>query len=160
MVYIKGGTYGKMESDGCTDNSEPIEVREYKISHKMYFAKNSKNWDNGGVAFISTSKQSGEEILGRVWKITNSQFNEVCSQEGSWYDEKVDLGTLDEIPIWTVTSLNKLETTKPSDSYLKTIIAGLKETYKKLNDNDICSYLIKKDGIKNNYDIKKLKELC
>ena len=96
---------------------------------------------------------------GRMWKITEEQFSEIWKQEGSLYDEKIDLGRDDEgVPIWTITSKYKSNFSKPSDNYLKTIIAGLKETHH-LSDKDIMKYLMKTPGIKDNFKEKDLDSL-
>jgi hypothetical protein len=86
--------------------------------------------------------------LCRMWKITDNQYNEVKRQEGTWYGKEILLGDEDGIPIYTITNHAVLTNiSKPSDTYIKTIALGLKETYS-FTDKKVVHYLITKRGIK------------
>lgn len=167
--YIIGGIpkYGNKPNPGCTEKTLPSENHLYLIPHRLYFAlpndkKKTENWCNGGVAFIEPNKEENKDhwTKGRIWKITKEQYEEVWKQEGKlWYDLPLDLGGRDGVPIKTITHNSKLSNVlRPSISYLKTIIVGLKET-NNMNDNDIISYLIGKEGITNNYTKNELMEI-
>src|SRR5574341_1718049 len=153
MCYILGGQFqwGGSSVEGCRDKTLPKEDKPYIIHHGLFFAKSSELWDNGGVAFILPECDESKHTYGRMWKVTVEQFSEIWDQEGKdWYNIKVDLGEDDNgIPIWTITSDSKLKFNKPSDNYLKTIIAGLRETFH-LDDRRIMEYLIETPGVKDN----------
>ena len=82
MCYIKGGTPegSARKCDGCfRDRSDPIESRPISLNFELYFAGQSKTWGNGGVAFIRDSSERGL-TLGRMYLITDEQFNDVVMQ--------------------------------------------------------------------------------
>ena len=162
ICYIKGGKFrwGGSIASGCTDKTLPIKNEPWKIPYGLYFAMSSRPWNNGAVAFVTTSRDESILTYGRRWKVTEEQFLEICTQEGeSWYNEKIDLGQDDEgVPICTITSKYQLNLNKPSDNYIKTIIAGLTET-SHLNKKDIMKYLMKTPGIKDNFKEKDLEPL-
>ena len=161
ICYITGDRFrwGGSLASGCKDKTLPKENRPFIIPHGLFFAKSSSSWGNGGIAFVTPKRDESMHTYGRMWKITEEQFSKIWDQEGSWYDEKIDLGRDDEgVPIWTITSKYKLNFSKPSDNYLKTIIAGLKETHH-LSDKDIMKYLMKTPGIKDNFKEKDLDSL-
>ena len=150
--------YGLKECNGCTNKTLPSENYEYLIPYRLYFAlpsgEKTSNWGPGGVAFINPDEEKDKShwTKGRIWKITREQFEEIKEQEGpTWYSKEITLDEKDGIPIITITNPKKIARIKPpSDRYLKTIIEGLKETYN-MESDDIVSYLIEKEGIKNNY---------
>lgn len=141
---------------GCTDKSLPLEDRPIKIPYSLYFAlpnniKSTSNWGIGGVAFISNT-ESEDLTVGRMWKVTRPQFEEIWTQEGrGWYNEKIELGTEDGLNIYTITNkiiLNNI--LAPSVNYLKTIKDGLREC-SGMTSEEIANYLIAKKGIKEFY---------
>jgi hypothetical protein len=111
-------------------------------------------WGAGGVAFINPSKEKEKKYWTkcRIWNITRDQYEEIWKQEGKRnYSEEIILGKKRGIPIIAIMNPNILTNIlPPSESYLKTIIEGLKETYD-LDNNSILSYLIDKEGIRNHY---------
>jgi len=79
-----------------------------------------------------------------MWKITTDQYEEVRTQEGrSWYDLPISLGEdEDGTPINTITNSQVLKNIlAPSDSYKKTIVEGLRETYPKMSEAEIVDYI-------------------
>lgn len=61
---------------------------------------------------------------------------------------EIPLGDNGGVPIYTITNKAVLSNIiRPSDTYIKTIALGLKETYK-FNEHEIADYLIDKGGIK------------
>lgn len=186
LCYIRGGKpEGAAKSyPGCTDKTLPTDNEEIYICSELYFAKRSRNWEDGGVAFIKTNFDEQQETLGRMYLITKEQFIDVVKQEtdfngelmidfdralsegslvfreGSWYGNIIFLGYQQDKPIFTFTNQdNILPTTKPSNKYLRTIVKGIHETYDYLNTLEIVDYLISKQGVFENYSREDLEAL-
>jgi hypothetical protein len=156
LCYIEGGRplYGTRFHNGCTDKSPPVHEAPITIHHSLYFAlpagiRKTENWGDGGVAFISPHQDQETSTLSRMWKITRAQYEEVKDQEGAtWYNHEIKLGEEDGIPIYTITNKTILRNIlEPSETYLKTIALGLKETYR-FDEEKTTNYLIEKKGIK------------
>lgn len=183
--YIKGGTFKGNTKDylGCTNKSLPLKEKSIYIPHDLYFAKQSKSWNNGGVAFIRTNKNENVKTLGRIYLITKEQFSEIIRQETnykkdftidfelaeskghleildkSWYGNIIFLGDESKCPIFTFTNIINLdEFSRPSVEYLKVIMKGIISGFK-LNTDEIVKYLINTPGIFNNYKAKELEVL-
>ncbi|MFC1956364.1 hypothetical protein ACFLWZ_07635 [Chloroflexota bacterium] len=92
---------------------------------------NSRNWENGGVAFLDYSTPS--DTLGRMWLIKRNQYDELRILEGqTWYDKEILLGDKDGTPIYTIThSIRYTPDVAPSERYLRTIEEGLAEIFSK-----------------------------
>ncbi|MFH1223815.1 MAG: hypothetical protein V1647_05695 [Pseudomonadota bacterium] len=166
LCYISGDqpTYGQKPAKGCADKSLPLENRPIRIPFSLYFAlpdkrNETQNWGKGGVAFIRNTR-SGDFTLGRMWKVTMAQYEEIRDQEGrGWYDVEIPLGEEEGVPVYTITNgqiLNNI--LPPSRLYLKTIIQGLKETFN-VTSEQIAAYLLTKDGIRNFYKQSELLEI-
>jgi len=142
MVYILGGDLGKRIYQGCSDKTEPEDLGWIKIPHRLYFAKKSELWDNKGVAFLSCFKEKNPEYhaMVRLWKIKESQFREIKSQEGRFYNKTVELGEKEGYKIFTFTGCWEQEIEDPSESYLEVILNGLKEATG-WADHEIKTYL-------------------
>lgn len=162
--YILGGKFrwGGKPNNKCRDSTLPKENRVFIIPHRLYFANNSDWWQGNGVAFISPEPDKDAYTYGRMWKITKEQFEHIWKEEGNgknWYNKKLDLGQENGIPIYTITHSSELQFSTPSDNYVKTIIAGLKETYN-LSDEKIIKYLIEKLGVKAHFSEQDLNTIC
>ena len=161
LCYIRGGKFiwGGRDARGCTDKNLPKANEQISIPCRLYFAKSSTNWDNGGVAFISPNKELDEssQTLGRIWKITKEQYEQIRNQEGrGWYGREIPLGMKDNSPVYTITNTTILTPyNQPSEGYLKTIALGIKETAN-WNNEKIFQYLKEKAGIKSQVDKDKL----
>jgi len=147
VCYIKGGEcgYNGVAYEGCADKSEPLEDRPIIVPHRMYFAQRSRTWEYGGVSFISPYQDSSEKTLGRMYLITEEQFEDIHRQEGNsaeWYDHIIELGEADGYKILTITNSRILETTRPIEAYLQVIEDGLKETYPDMSKQEINQYLL------------------
>lgn len=170
--YISGGKpKGSTKTyKGCTDKTPAIKSQAIRIPGSIYFAKKSKTWHNGGVAFLNTDTKGSTP--GRMHLITEEQFDEVLYQETgsknhikpdlniaineghliirpeSWYGKVVFLGNEDGIPIFTFTNSIFLEQeiNEPNIDYVNTIRVGLMETWC-LNEQEIDCYLADKKGI-------------
>jgi len=167
LCYIKGGIpqYGKKCNNGCTDKTPPLENKTITISYPLYFAlpnsqKETSNWGAGGVAFINPQENKSVKTLCRMWKITEHQYKEVRQQEGvSWYNKEIRLGDDNGIPIFTITHFPILTNIiSPSDTYIKTIASGLRETYG-FTVEHIIDYLLDKEGIQNRIEKDRLTKI-
>ncbi len=182
LCYIKGGkpNGAKTTYDGCNNKSLPAENEVFYFNFELYFAKESRNWDNGGVAFIRTLLEPQELTIGRIYLITKGQLIDIAKQETgtktelkidfdktiedgsyifkrpSWYGNILYLGQHNGNPIFTLTNENDLQPfTKPSKNYIKTIVEGIKEAHN-FDEKTILKYLRTKGGIKMNYDNQEL----
>ena len=162
LCYIFGGKFkwGGTCLRGCTDKSPPVADKPIRIPYRLYFAGRSNGWGGSGVAFIYPKYEPDESkwTLGRMWKITCKQYEEVKRQEGRRYNHEICLGEKEGLLVLTITSKNPLTPNKPSVKYLKTMILGLRETYS-MTDEDIVKYLEDKKGIRHNYTKEQLKEI-
>ncbi len=180
--YIKGGQPQGATTNyqGCNDTKMPTESENLYISSELYFAQNSGNWDNGGVAFIRTHFEPQASTFARMYLITKGQLVDIARQETkteteltldfdkaisggsfifkkrSWYGNLLYLGKQNNYPIFTLTNKNDLQAvTKPSHNYLRTIIKGIKEAHD-FDDKTIFDYLKIKKGIVDNYTDEEL----
>jgi len=144
MHYIKGGVcrFNGSYYDGCTDKSEPIDIRPCLIKHDLYFGNESSKWGYGGVAFLDSNRNEKAATLGRMYLITEEQFEEIHEQEGpGWYDKVLNLGMEDGFPIKTFTHSTLFPKNKPSSEYVDVIKKGLNETYPAMSDGEITAYM-------------------
>lgn len=143
MIYINGDESSKFANhDGCKDKSEPIDSKPYIIRRRIYFAKHSGKW-NGGVSFLNY--RSLGKTLGKIYKITKSQFLDIMKQEQRLkdYDTLLYVGKYNRVPIFTFTALHKLkDIEKPSSDYIGVIKEGIKDTYN-YTDIQIDKYIEK-----------------
>jgi len=149
MVYIYGGTYRNRNYKGCTDITPPKDLGWQFVPHRLYFAKHSSLWNNGGVAFLTCEKESCSDYhaVVRLWQITQNQFEEIHNQEGKvWYYRILSLGNKDGLEIKTFTGCWSNELNTPCEDYLYIISKGLKETTG-WSDKEIESYLIRMQTI-------------
>lgn len=183
MLYSRWKAYrSNREYKGCKDKTMPSDSKAIEIKAELYFAKSSKTWSGGGAAFIQPNKQN--LTLGKMYLITTEQFTELVKQEirfggkfepdlnlaiknghlitlpETWYGKILFLGYEKEIPIFTFTNIDFLESeiNAPSAHYLEKNILGLKETYH-LNEESILKYLSCKRGIKGKISEKVLKQM-
>ncbi|MCP9199150.1 hypothetical protein MKO06_04470 [Gramella sp. GC03-9] len=174
MCYIAGGTPAGalVNFRGCADRTPPVESGPVKIPYELYFAKRSPTWNGGGICFLRPGKDEEAETLGRRYLINTGQFIDLVRQELKIEDKIVVdfeqlkergyyncfskgrygmllyLGEVKGLPVITFTSETYLENeiNKPDETYLSTIIKGLKETYD-LNTMELKEYLQDKTGV-------------
>lgn len=174
--YIAGGKPegSKTEYPGCRDKTPPRENRPTNLKHALYFAGHSKSWD-AAIAFVRYAS-SDALTYGRMFLISYGQFNDVVRQENARnvpgaivvppYDElargdhwQIDgyrtygrflkTGVEDGHPVLTLTATqDDFAVGKPSEAYVKTIAAGLEETYPCMRKSEILDYLSKTEGIR------------
>ena len=156
LCYLVGGrpSLGKQEHRGSKDTAPPAMDRLLAITHSLYFAlpegsTRTRNWGEGGVAFIDPEADPHAKTICRMWRITAEQYRDVRQQEGhALYDREILLGRAEGLPILTVTHGRRLgNVLPPSRAYLKTIAIGLRETAG-LSDEEIVEYFQHKAGIK------------
>lgn len=108
----------------CDDRTPPSDDRPFEFAYNMYFAKSAVCWDRGGKAFLDLSKPG--HAYGRIYRITGDQYEQVKYMEGSDYSQKVDLGIIDGIPVYTFTDTQTNADLKlPSYRYYEVIKNGL-----------------------------------
>jgi len=189
LCYIQGGEISgaNMVYPGCRDKTPPIMDKQIMIPHELYFSKESSIWENLGVAFIKPIKDKNKMTLGRMYLISSEQFIEVVRQENglsplddrlkidfenllqkdsmqifaNWYNTIVNLGSRDDVPIFTFTSNwseTEIELNLPGHNYLKILIKGIKETAG-WSDPEVVDYLLKQTGINGNMDKEEISTL-
>ena len=138
MMYINGGKYATEE--GCQDKSEPLEYRKYIFDHPIYFAGESRKW-TGGMAFLDYENEG--KSYGKIYKIKMSQFKTIFEQENELYNVIVLLDYIEDLPVLTFTSKNKLNNllNNPSHRYTSIIKEGLNDLEYGLTENEINEYL-------------------
>ncbi len=156
LTYIKGGKYplwGNKE-DPCLNTTSPSDNKLWKFKHKVYFGAKK------GVAFIENEEQEEEKYLGRIWKITKGQFDEIHGKEGNLYKgEPIPIGIYDDgidIKTFTTKDESKIIIKKPDPNYIITIAIGLNEIG--LSVNEIIEYLFTLGVIEGEYSFDELKK--
>ena len=92
--YLRGGKVAGMsiQQPGARDTHVPFRIpptsacptASMVVPHRMFFAKVSPWWSNGGVAFLDCEKKEENEELHthlRLWRISLEQFSDVFAQE-------------------------------------------------------------------------------
>lgn len=185
LCYIKGGQPkgAKTTYEGCNDKTLPADNEDFYICSEFYFARESGNWDNGGVGFIRTLFEPQASTIGRIYLVTKGQLIDIAKQETStkteltidfdraieegsyifkqpsWYGNILYLGQQHGYPIFTLTNENDLQPlVKPSKNYIKTISEGIKEAHN-FDDRTILEYLRNKGGVNGNYDDQELLDI-
>ena len=92
--YLRGGKVAGMsvEQPGARDQHVPFTVPPTKecpttsmvVPHRLFFAKVSPWWSNGGVAFLDVSESETDERMHshlRLYRISLEQFCDVFAQE-------------------------------------------------------------------------------
>lgn len=126
--------------NGCADCSAPLEDRSYEFPYDITFAGRASSWGNQGKAFLDDSKNG--MALGRIYKISRAQFEEIQRKEGRDYTKRICLGVEEGIPVYTFTT-DQLPAVNnsPSADYLEVILKGLIETYPKKSELALRVYL-------------------
>ena len=81
MVYLRGGTLpgNSRVYSGANDPALPTDDVAFALPGAQFFCGDSRAW-SGGVAFLDTT-QRHTRSLGRGYRITADQFNDVIAQE-------------------------------------------------------------------------------
>ena len=130
----------------CRDKTPPKDERPLILEHPIYFSNRSSTWNNQGVAFLDVQKEG--KAYGKMYLITKQQFMDIHEREGSsknWYNEVVELGNENGMPILTFTHTpRQQEDVIPSMDYVDVIKKGIRETYPELSEEDIDLYLMER----------------
>ncbi len=102
---------------------------------KIFFARKSPIWENKGMAFVEKSANDMDYILGRLYKVTEQQLNELQIKVGNsiaiyGVKEKLPL-RFNGLDIFTLTCKNRINANcpcSPAQSFKQTILDGLVET--------------------------------
>lgn len=113
--------------DSCDDKTFPAESREFVFPHPIFFGGESIRWDKCGTAFLNADVSG--KALGRIYKITNNQFEQIMFLEGRKYSRRVDLEQIDGVPVVTFTNSNGQYQNAPSCEYYNTVLRGMMETF-------------------------------
>jgi len=81
LRYIEGGKLSGTDREytGCRDKTHPRQSRPLTIRHELFFACRSSLW-NAAMGFVRES-ESDCRTLGRMYLITDEQFDQVVRQE-------------------------------------------------------------------------------
>ncbi|MDR3166470.1 MAG: hypothetical protein LBT93_00885 [Treponema sp.] len=133
--YIQGGKYQGKVYKGCEDKTDPRRRRAAILPYERYFAQKSKFWDEGGVAFLDKDKPS--VVLGKMYLISEDQFEAVKEQEGRWYQTLLCFEKVDGHPVKSFTNDKRCNENPPSERYRQVISAGMREM---LEDKDLLKF--------------------
>lgn len=125
----------------CSDTTPPVADMQFQLPYSIYFAASSTLWEDKAVAFLDDGKAGN--ALGRIYKITRAQYEEVKLQEGTKYTKMVDLGEVEGLPVYTFTDVElRSDFGEPSTAYFDTILEGLVETYPEMDKDELRKYLL------------------
>ena len=162
MCYLTGDLFPGMgrAPKACDNPSEPLNEIPFLIQYNMYFGNESGTWDGKGVSFLDITKPG--KAYGVAYLITQEQYNHVCREENSgkepsksisWYNSKVSLGELNNIPVMTLTNNMFRGYNEPCSRYLEVLHDGIKDHYPDLSDEEITMYLNSRNEDKQNTKI-------
>ncbi len=152
-VYLTGGpipgsTTGRIQ-EGARDTSPPTGDRPFVIERSLLFTGRSPQWGDGGTAAIDSDHNPITPTLGRAYRITSGQFEDVFRQENlepeilsvdletlaarghldlsSRKYGRVDVvGAIDNELVLTITTPGRPSNLQPAhQSYLEVMAAGL-----------------------------------
>ena len=127
LCYVKGGVAPNGRPyTGCSDKTLWDADFTADVPGRMYFARESKSWDGGGVAFFLPEGE-GETHM-RFYRITYGQLKDIQEQEGNtpgWYGNMALLGVYRGLPAFTLTSKRPQRQNAPADSYISLIRKAL-----------------------------------
>jgi hypothetical protein len=97
------------------------------LPYEIYFGKESKSWGGGGVAFLDAEKPS--VVLGRMYLVSEEQFEDIRTQEGRWYNRTLEFecDQIKDCPIKSFTHDTRCKENPPSLTYRGVIQSGMKE---------------------------------
>jgi hypothetical protein len=174
--YIAGGTApgASRALPGARDQRLPDSWRALRVPGRLYFYGHSRTWGGAPAAFEPAApvEHPGAEIFARAWRLAWDQLEDVLAQENGRdsdaldvergalvegfsmlagpgrYDRLVCLGTLEGLPVLTLTAPGPPESVTPaapSLDYLIHIVNGLRETFD-LEGPAIMDYLAGASG--------------
>ena len=163
--YLTGGSPDGSSSrlyPACTAGDEVLADRPVRIPHRLYFARESRNWNGGAVAFLDLPRVDPAPTYGRARLITHEQLDHLVTEENAghpttvpltalrggptelrddgWYRTLLPLGELEGAPAVTLTGRPK-PPRPPDPAYVATLRAGLIEAWPDLTSAEVDAYL-------------------
>jgi hypothetical protein len=163
--YLTGGSPDGSTSrhyPACAAGDEVLADRAVRVPHRLHFARASRNWNGGAVAFLDLRRVDPAPTYGRAWLITLEQLDHLVTEENAghptsvpraalrggptdlrdegWYRTLLPLGELDGVPAVTLTGRPKPRR-RPDPAYLVTLRAGLAEAWPDLAPAEVDAYL-------------------
>jgi len=181
--YIQGGATPSGSTrpspyPGCRLKADPLDARSYSLPYRLYFARHSTIWHDGGVAFVGDPAPVDRPTLARIFLLRTQQLEDVVAQENSakpgdieldigdtvrvgyqdvrntgWYRRVLHCGDIEDLPVLTCTAAEgqaEVRAVAPSIEYLRWVVVGLHESWK-LSPTKIAEYLIEAPGISLSY---------
>jgi hypothetical protein len=163
-AYLSGGrpAGATRTYPGARDPAPPVDDRPLLLPGWIFFAWESPTW-GGGIAFYDPEGEG--TVYARAYRISHDQFSDLAAQEmrrvpgddldlsrvlerrrhsyGPGRYETLHLvGELDDLPVLTFTAPadHSLPANPPADSYLATIVRGLRECHG-LSEEEARAYL-------------------
>ncbi len=168
LRYLQGGpiprTTNGQHQESARDQSPPSADQPFAIDRTLFFAGQSVRWGGGGVAFLDADTKPDTPTLGRAWRITLGQFEDVFRQENGldavrkidlerlvdhsrldlakrWYGRVEVVGQIDSLPVITLATPDPLAERRPAHiSYLSIIADGLAESWS-MDHGEAAQYL-------------------
>ena len=173
IVYLTGGviphsTTGRIQ-EGARDNSLPTGDRPITIDRTLVFAGSSGQWGDGGTAAVDPDLDRSTPTLGRAYRITCRQFEDVFRQENressavpldldaltrdgyvdlsnGKYGRAVVVGSVgDELAVTITTRERPTSLRAAHTSYLSVMAKGLMESWG-LSEKAAAEYLATRAG--------------
>ncbi|MCI2061486.1 MAG: hypothetical protein LKJ83_01780 [Eubacteriaceae bacterium] len=150
LCYLKGGAFRECSNvlPACEDNADdPLQRMPYILPYNMYYANTSSSWNGSAVSFLDITKPGC--AYGAAYLISKKQFRHVCrgengghdTENASWYNAVVSLGTFDGIDVATLTNSRRLDRRSPSYNYLEVLVEGIMENYNYINNAEAWKYV-------------------
>ena len=177
--YISGGRPrgARRTYLGCRDRSPPLRDVGIRLAGGLTFAGESRVW-GGGIAFYNPDADG--RVAARAYLLTFGQLSDVVAQEAKspvgcdlvlgngvarrWatpsrvYETVLPVDDLDGLAMFTITSLQSLEPTAPSEHYLRTMLNGLGEAFG-WTAAERVDYLLRAPGVTPAWTASRLVEL-
>lgn len=164
---------------GCRDPAPARRSVAMHLPGGLAFAGVSTVW-SGGLAFYNPA--AGGEVAARAYLVSFGQFSDVVAQEARtpvgvdlplglapsprrWqapsgvYETILHVDDLDDVPVFTITSLAELAPRPPSAAYLRVILAGLGEAFDWAASARV-DYLLRAPGVAPSWSREDLLRLC
>lgn len=176
--YLAGGwPHGASRADeGCRDPTPPRETRTLTVPGSVRFAGRSGVW-GGGMAFLVPGGAGDVHV--RAYLLRWEQLCDLVAQEtrrpvgrtfalaavgptrhgmSEVYDVVLDVGTIGERRLVTLTSSRDHPANPPTAAYLRTMLAGLADGFG-LDPDERVAYLARIDGVSPTWTRGSLRDL-
>ena len=166
--YLSGGrARGALRANpGCRDQSDPVDSQATWLDGGLRFAGRSSVW---GAGFACYEPWVSERVAARAYLLSFDQVCDLIAQETrrpqgvatvlhdavvhgaaamptGLYGSLLRVGTLYERPMVTLAAAPGLQPAPPSSSYVRTIAAGLTETFD-WSRGTVATYLVRWPGV-------------